>query len=157
MGRWRDSLGINLRDAVGPNSHQNRFGRDVLPIFRQNCIGCHGPSQQINGLRLDRRSSVFKAGLRRVVPGSSDNSLLHFRLIGTEYGRQMPPASPLHPEQVSLIKTWIDQGAEWPDALANEADLPPFNPKAVAMVDALRAGDRQSFIPHSEKAGSVQS
>ena len=40
------------------------FGRDVLPIFRQNCMGCHGPSQQINGLRLDRRSSVFKPGLR---------------------------------------------------------------------------------------------
>ena len=37
------------------------FGRDVLPIFRQNCTGCHGPSQQTNGLRLDRRSSVFKS------------------------------------------------------------------------------------------------
>ena len=38
------------------------FGRDVLPIFRQNCIGCHGPTQQINGLRLDRKSSVMKSG-----------------------------------------------------------------------------------------------
>jgi hypothetical protein len=32
------------------------FGRDVLPIFRQSCIGCHGPSQKISNLRLDRRS-----------------------------------------------------------------------------------------------------
>jgi len=35
------------------------FGRDVLPILRQNCVGCHGPSQQMNGLRVDRRSSVY--------------------------------------------------------------------------------------------------
>src|ERR1035437_9386190 len=28
-------------------------------------------------------------------------------------------------------------GADWPDALANEAELQPVNPKAVAMVDAL--------------------
>src|SRR6266849_3766595 len=122
------------------------FGREVLPIFRQNCVGCHGPSQQMNGLRLDRRSSALKSGLRRIVPGSSDNSFLYHRLIGTEYGMQMPPAGPLRPEQTSMIKTWIDQGAEWPDALANEADLPPLNPKAVAMVDALRIGDRQSFM-----------
>jgi ankyrin repeat protein len=122
------------------------FGRDVQPIFRQNCVGCHGPSQQMNGLRLDQRSSVFKNGLRRVVPGSSENSFLYHRLIGTEYGLQMPPAGPLRPEQISVIKAWIDRGAEWPDALANEADFPPLNPKAVAMVEALRLGDRQSFM-----------
>jgi hypothetical protein len=29
------------------------FGRDVQPIFRQNCIGCHGPTKQNNGLRVD--------------------------------------------------------------------------------------------------------
>src|SRR5262249_18845737 len=122
------------------------FSRDVLPIFRQNCLGCHGPSQQINGLRLDRRSSVFKNGLRRVVPGSSENSFLYHRLIGTEFGLQMPPTGPLRPEQISAIKAWIDQRAEWPCVLANEADLPPLNPQAVAMVDALRIGDRQSFM-----------
>jgi mono/diheme cytochrome c family protein len=36
------------------------FGRDVLPLFRQNCVGCHGPSQQQAGLRLDRKSAVMK-------------------------------------------------------------------------------------------------
>jgi len=121
------------------------FGRDILPIFRQNCVGCHGPSQQIDGLRLDRRSSVFKSR-RRIVPGSSENSLLYHRLMGTEYGLQMPPTGPLHPEQISMIKAWIDQGAEWPNALANEDELPPLDPKAVAMVESLRTGDRQSFM-----------
>jgi len=47
------------------------FARDVLPLFRQNCVSCHGPAQQTNGLRLDRRSSVLRSGLsRRVIPGN---------------------------------------------------------------------------------------
>ena len=36
------------------------FQRDIQPIFQAHCIGCHGPSQQMDGLRLDRRSSVFR-------------------------------------------------------------------------------------------------
>ena len=59
---------------------------------------------------------------------------------------QMPPTGPLRPEQIDTIKKWIDQGADWPDSLANEAELPPLNPKAVAMVDALHAGDLQGFM-----------
>ena len=122
------------------------FGRDVQPIFRQSCVGCHGPSQQMNGLRLDRKSSVFKNGLRRVVPGSTENSLLYHRLAGTEFGLQMPPTGPLRPEQLNIIKAWIEQGADWPDDLANEVAVAPLNPKALAMIDALRNGDRQTFL-----------
>ena len=120
------------------------FAKDVLPILRQNCVGCHGPSQQTSGLRLDRKSAVISR--RGVVPGSSDNSFLYHRISGNEYGMQMPPTGPLRPEQINSIKTWIDQGADWPDSLANEAELPPLNPKAVAMVEALHAGDLPGFM-----------
>ena len=121
------------------------FARDVQPIFRQNCYGCHGPNQQKNGLRLDRRSSVIKPGVRRVMPGSPENSFLYHRIAGPEFGLQMPPTGPLKPEQIRMIKTWIEQGAPWPDSLANEVELPPLDPKAIAMVDALRAADRKTF------------
>ena len=78
-------------------------------------------------MRIDRKSSVMKAFSRRVVPGSSANSLIYHRLIG-EYGQPMPPDGSLKPDQIAIVKAWIDQGAEWPDALANEIDLPPPNP-----------------------------
>ncbi len=119
------------------------FSRDVLPIFRQNCVACHGPTQQNSGMRLDRKSSVISR--RGVVPGSAENSFLFHRISGSAYGAQMPPTGPLRAEQISTIKTWIDQGADWPDALANEADAPPPNPRAVAMVEALRTGDMSAF------------
>jgi ankyrin repeat protein len=120
------------------------FGRDVLPILRQNCFSCHGASQQISGLRLDRRSAVLTR--RGVVPGSSGNSFLYHRIAGTDYGIQMPPTGPLRPEQIQTIKMWIDQGADWPDALANEVELPPVNPRAVTMIETLRSGDLEGFL-----------
>jgi ankyrin repeat protein len=122
------------------------FGRDVLPIFRGQCGDCHGAAKQRAGMRLDRRSSVMKSFSRRVVPGSSSNSFVYHRLIGDGYGAPMPPTGSLRPEQIEIIKAWIDQGAEWPDALANEADVPPLDPKAIAMVDALRAADLPAFM-----------
>jgi ankyrin repeat protein len=120
------------------------FSKDVLPVLRQNCVSCHGPAQQISGLRLDRKSSVLTR--RGVVPGSSANSFLYFRISGSEYGMQMPPTGPLHPEQIAAIKRWIDEGAEWPESLANEVPLPPVDPKAVAMVEALHNGDLPGFL-----------
>jgi ankyrin repeat protein len=120
------------------------FAKDVQPILRQNCVGCHGPAQQSSGFRLDRKSEVI--GRRGVLPGNVANSLLFFRITGNEYGMQMPPTGPLKPEQIKTIKTWIEQGADWPDSLANEVELPPLNPKAVAMVDALHNGDVAGFM-----------
>lgn len=120
------------------------FAKDVQPILRQNCVGCHGPTQQISGMRLDRRSSVISR--RGVVPGSSENSFLFHRISGAAYGIQMPPTGPLKPEQIATIRNWIDQGADWPDALANEAELPPVNPKAAALVESLHSGDLRAFL-----------
>ena len=120
------------------------FAKDVMPIFQQNCAGCHGPTQQISGFRVDRRSVMLDR--RGVVPGSSVNSFLFHRISGTDYGMQMPPTGALKPEQIQTIKTWIDQGAEWPDSLANEVELPPLDPKAISMVETLRSGDLKGFL-----------
>ncbi len=38
------------------------FRKDVQPLLRANCIGCHGPTQQMNGFRLDRRSAAMRGG-----------------------------------------------------------------------------------------------
>ena len=124
------------------------FARDVQPILRQNCISCHGPNQQNADLRVDRKSSVIRG--RRVVPGGAANSILLHKLNGDPfYGPQMPPSGPLKPEQIATLTAWIEQGAPWPDALANEADLPPPNPMAVAIVTAMRTGDRRPLMAAS--------
>ena len=128
------------------------FAKEVMPILRQNCVPCHGPAQQSSGMRLDRRSVVL--GRRGVVPGSSENSFLYHRISGTDVGLQMPPTGPLRPEQIQSIKTWIEQGADWPDALANEIDLPPSDPKAVALVDSASLGGSGCAIQLARKKQS---
>src|SRR6185369_6093560 len=111
------------------------FATDVQPIFRQSCIGCHGPSQQMAGFRLDRRRDAMRGGTIAVIgPGNSDGSRLYRRLIDSEFGAQMPPTGALTPDKVAIIKAWIDQGAEWPDALAGDQPSMPADPEASRLI-----------------------
>src|ERR1700686_5369394 len=84
------------------------FARDVQPIFKTYCIGCHGPSQQMNGLRLDRRRDAMRGGTGPVIgPENAAASRLYLRLIGSQYGLQMPPTGALSTQQIQIIKAWI--------------------------------------------------
>ena len=124
------------------------FARDVQPIFRQNCYGCHGPRQQNNNLRLDRRRDAMRGGTIPVIgPGNSEASHLYLRLVGRDTlpGQTMPPTGSLTPQQLATIKTWIDQGAEWPDAASGDAPPTPPDPKATRLMNALRTNDVQTF------------
>jgi len=126
--------------------HKVDFARDVQPILKTRCIGCHGPAQQKNGFRLDRRSDAMRGGTIAVIgPGNSAGSRLYQRLTGSEFGIQMPPTGPLSATEVSIIKDWIDQGAEWPDALSGETPPPPPDGIASQMMEALREGNHKSF------------
>ena len=123
------------------------FAKDVQPILREHCVECHGPSQQMNGLRLDRRRDVVPnrvgANGSPVVPGNAAQSRLYLRISGSKAGPQMPPAGPLSPEQVNIIKTWIDSGTEWPDELAGGKSVRAGDPAVTAVADAIREGDRR--------------
>ena len=109
---WPAVSGVVLaREVQAPQKID--FARDVQPIFRQHCVECHGPSQQMRGLRLDRRRDAMPnrvgANGSRIVPGNSSASPVYRRLTGEGGVAQMPPQSPLPAEQISIIKTWIDQ------------------------------------------------
>lgn len=122
------------------------FVRDVQPIFRQSCYGCHGPSQQMNGFRLDRRSDARRGGTIAVIgPGNSAGSRLYLRLIGSEFGQQMPLSGVLSPQHVATIKAWIDQGAEWPDEASGDVSPAPPDASATRAANLLREGDVRAF------------
>ncbi len=122
------------------------FGRDVQPLFKAHCYECHGPKQQKNGFRLDRRRDALRGGtITMIGPGNSAASRLYLKLVTDQYGPQMPPTGPLEPEQLNIIKLWIDQGAKWPDDLAGETPPAPPDPKAARTMELLRDGDHRAF------------
>ena len=126
------------------------FARDIQPILRDHCVECHGPSQQMRGLRLDRRRDALPnrvgANGARITPGNSAASALYLRVSGTASGARMPPAGPLPGEQIALIKAWIDQGADWPDALSGDRTTALADPTVVKIMTALRNGNRSHLI-----------
>jgi ankyrin repeat protein/mono/diheme cytochrome c family protein len=140
--------GLALTAGISTHAQQPQpakvdFATDIQPIFRQSCMNCHGPRQQKNGFRLDRRKDALRGGTITVIgPGNADGSRLYQKLIGSKYGPQMPPTGALPPEQIAKIRTWIDQGAEWPDALSGDVPATPPDPVASSLMDTLRAGNR---------------
>lgn len=93
------------------------FEKDVKPILRKKCWGCHGPEQQMGSFRLDQkeRAMIAGRGMPAIVPRVPQNSLMYRRISGSELGPQMPLTGPLSAEEIATIKAWIDQGARWPD------------------------------------------
>ena len=39
------------------------YFKDILPIFEQNCLQCHGPDKQKSDLRVDLRNSLIESSL----------------------------------------------------------------------------------------------
>jgi hypothetical protein len=113
------------------------FRRDIEPILRDRCQGCHGSAQQQGGLRLDSRAAVVAGGYSGQVikVGSSGSSKLIRLLEGREKGVVMPlTGERLTSEQIGLFRAWIDQGAVWPEetsalkiATSAEKTHPPSN------------------------------
>jgi mono/diheme cytochrome c family protein len=89
------------------------FVRDVQPIFQSSCSGCHGANKQMAGLRLDSKKVALS---KVIIPGKAVDSALYQRIAGIGDQARMPMGKePLKPEQIALIKTWIDEGANWPE------------------------------------------
>lgn len=122
------------------------YDRDVKPILKSKCFGCHGPKQAQSGLRLDLRQNALRGGDYGVVivPGrASDSELIH-RLTGSSAGVTMPPDDepPVDEQEIATLRAWIDQGAEMPgNALETEPVSRPTDPAVAALVDAIGRHD----------------
>ena len=95
------------------------FARDVEPIFKKHCVGCHGPKKQESEFRVDVRTTLLAGGdlgESAIVPGKSDESNLLKVVRGDDPDLVMPPEGErLNKQQVALLRRWIDEGAKMPE------------------------------------------
>lgn len=94
------------------------FLKDIQPLLRTRCFECHSAGNEEGGLNLGIRQRVSEGSDSGpvFVKGDSVNSRLIHLVSGLEKSSIMPPdGEPLKPEQISILRAWIDQGAVWPD------------------------------------------
>lgn len=94
------------------------YQADIKPMLEPACFKCHGEEKQKSGLRLDSAEAILKGAKREkvVVVGNSAKSELVKAVAHTskDEDHYMPPKGKgdrLTPEQIGLIRAWIDQGA----------------------------------------------
>lgn len=105
-----------LSFAVIPLRAEVDFSKQVAPVLEQHCIKCHGPEKKKGHLRLDLKAEAFKSD-EVIIAGNADKSELVHRITLPAGDDDIMPAEgdPLSKEDQELLKSWINEGAKWPD------------------------------------------
>ncbi len=98
------------------------YATDIKPILDVSCAKCHGGDKPKARLKLDTLENALKGGKdgKVIVAGNSAKSMLVLAAahLTKDPDTWMPPKKfenkfpPLTPDQIGLIRAWIDQGAK---------------------------------------------
>ena len=93
------------------------FEAHIRPIFATHCVGCHGPTKQKGGLRLDLKAAAMGGGETgpALVPGRTDQGELLRAVRYEPDGYRMPPKGKLSAEKIADLERWVRDGAYWPE------------------------------------------
>ncbi len=133
---------VNVPKRSAPVS----YAKDVADLLDAKCAGCHGAALAENKLNMETVAGMLKGGKRgpSIRPGKADESLL-FKMAAHRVEPVMPPKDkkdlkPLTPEELGLLKLWIDAGAK-DDSDASPAPAKPVElgtlPPGVHPINAL--------------------
>lgn len=119
-----DERAVDLSKLPAPVARAVDFAGEIQPILAKSCCACHGRDRQESGLRLDVKQRALSGGDSGpvIVPQRSGESRLIHLVAGIDpKSERMPPegeGEPLTREQITLLRSWIDQGADWPEPAA---------------------------------------
>ncbi len=108
-------LSINIVTRSSPVG----FYRDILPILKSNCIACHNKTTTKGDLNMETPELMIQGGESgpAVLPGKGMESLI-LQSSAHMGDSVMPPKSNkvgavnLTPQELGLLKLWIDEGAQ---------------------------------------------
>lgn len=114
--------------ATSSMAQEVDFESQVWSIFETRCADCHAGANAEARFRVDAKQPFFAGGVSGSPLHETDpeGSLLLQRLKGTGDLDQMPPDDdPLTDEEIEIIETWIDGGANWPDSIGEQVEVNP--------------------------------
>jgi WD40 repeat protein len=104
--------------AVPSRKEPVSYAQEVADILDAKCVGCHSGVLAESKLNLEDVPGMLKGGKHgpAVIAGKAEQSLL-FQLAAHRAVPVMPPKdkkdqTPLTPEELGLLKLWIDAGAK---------------------------------------------
>src|SRR5215203_2854277 len=99
------------------DSEKIDYNTQVKPIFNKKCITCHGGVKAKSDFSLLFREDALKpakSGKYPIVPGYPGKSEMIRRITEKDEEERMPyKHDPLTKEEISILRKWIKQGAEW--------------------------------------------
>lgn len=116
-------------DAAEHTGGERLFTLKVGPLLALKCNGCHGEDpEEIKGdysmlTREDLLKGGDEIGTDVLVPGHAAKSFLMEAIRWDDPDFEMPPKENdrLTKEEIALVEKWIEGGAPWPDATAQNA------------------------------------
>jgi len=140
--------------AVPARDKPVSFARELSEVLDAKCAGCHNSGLAEGKLSMEDVAAMLKGGKHgpALVAGKSDESLV-FRMAAHRVEPYMPPVAkrdikPLSPEELGLLKLWIDAGAKDDSAEVPEASRSielgelPAGVRPIVAVDLSADGKR---------------
>lgn len=124
------------------------YYRQVRPLLQRQCSGCHQPAKAGGNLNLTDFAAFQKGGENGpgFVAGKPDESLLIQYVSGDK--PEMPRgADPLKPEQIALLRRWVQEGAKDDTPAAARDTVTAEHPPVYSSPPVITA---LSFSPDSQ-------
>lgn len=126
------------------------YSADVKPILNKKCITCHGGVRRKGGFSVLFRSEALaktESGKFAIIPGDPEHSELVKRITAKDPEDRMPyKHEPLSSDEVSILKRWIKEGAQWGDHWAYVAVKPVEVPKPKGSFFGLMPAAKSEWI-----------
>jgi Tol biopolymer transport system component/mono/diheme cytochrome c family protein len=119
---------VELETTLVDSGRLVSFAKQVAPIFSQRCLACHNARTAKGRLNMETFANLMKGGENgvSVIAAKPGDSLLQIMIED----HSMPKdADPLTPEQIAVVKKWIDTGARLDAGIAAAATLITIIPK----------------------------
>jgi WD40 repeat protein len=121
---------VALETLLVDNGRLISFRKQVAPIFADRCTACHNARMAKGRLNMETYANLLKGGESgdAVVAAKPGDSLI---VTLMEDGSMPKDADPVTPEQIALVKKWIEMGAPLDAGVDAAAQLITIIPKPV--------------------------
>ncbi|MDG1174146.1 MAG: hypothetical protein P8M67_07610, partial [Opitutales bacterium] len=130
------NLAVNKKNGGIPKADEAvDFTSHVLPILEDRCLSCHKEPYEKNGRTIQPKAGLALNTYELVMKGNLDNTVVTANDVEDSYLHEvltldedddmfMPPkGGPLEPEQIAVIKRWIEEGAKASASSSGSSDM----------------------------------